>query len=829
MHFHVCRSTVAVAVVILASFGAPSPAAAAPNDAPSTVVAVPLEPEPAYTPGMSPAQHRAESERWRAAHDAWAKSLTAEQKAEIKRRRAEEQRRLNEDFARRQRLPEPGDGYDWRSRAKAMKLEDRVVEQLSRDKIAYGYSVKQSFEPYLRGPVFVTSDSILNGFHVLFEDSFRELEESAVFDLRTSLETVLEQARANLGDSPYPAADTAPSMRHAQLVLGPALVLLGTSPDRLDPEVRDEVARQVAKLRAADTAELPEWLGPESTTLIRIDYRRAKPVGFYAGNPRLSDYFRAVRWLQLVPFRADRPVELGAIAMLGYGLNRAFDTPAREFFNGYDAMLGRREGKNLPAAAYDFQNFIVGRNGSDTWAAHLVHTQRALLWEFEDHDAAPELIVDDRLPPALGERLSEIQYRIIAGYRLPDSVLLQEFARAGAPPQGLAVAAMLGSRFAREHLKDVTTDQFEKALHAVSGKPGARQTERDSLYDRYLDVLRATQEPVPTEAPDLFRSKAWEAKSCQTILASWAQMRHTFTLQAHPSALYLGVNMTPPGFVEPNPEFFSRFAELVTVTKTSIESRGGFSTTAQREAERLRADAAFIESYDARDFRAGNLPPEEELDRYENLIHTVAHPTDRLAPTIKRPKQDATEADRAAFHRECATALRAKADLCDRGGLIAPVRMNLMRLRWETLERLARRLEALAHKQLAKRPWNASESTFLKRYGEELAFVIGYEGNSWLHADDDAPRWVEIHRDPAANALLAAGVGRPREILVLYPWQGMEILCSGSVMPYFEYRTTERLTDREWLTLLSSDKAPDLPEWMQPYMAPAGFAPERTH
>ena len=99
-----------------------------------------------------------------------------------------------------QRLPLPADGYTWKQAAEQRKIDPGMIERLGRDKIAYGPTVKQSFSPYFGGPIFITSDSILNGFHVVFEDAFRDREVRQIADLRTNLETVI-QIRPRLLDN----------------------------------------------------------------------------------------------------------------------------------------------------------------------------------------------------------------------------------------------------------------------------------------------------------------------------------------------------------------------------------------------------------------------------------------------------------------------------------------------------------------------------------------------------------------------------------------------------------------------------------------------------
>ena len=81
-------------------------------------------------------------------------------------------------------------------------------------------------------------------------EALRSLRQAV--ELRKHLEAVLTQERENLTKSPFPPADTNQGWRHAQLVVGPALTLLGTSLNFFDADVRDEIKSQVEKVKAAE-------------------------------------------------------------------------------------------------------------------------------------------------------------------------------------------------------------------------------------------------------------------------------------------------------------------------------------------------------------------------------------------------------------------------------------------------------------------------------------------------------------------------------------------------------------------------------------------------
>jgi hypothetical protein len=710
---------------------------------------LPPRPTPQKLRGLSPGQQSGALRLNYEAENTWYASLSPEQKAALAKQRPEAPKQRDRNFPREIEMPDPLKGYTWQVAAREVGLSADEIAQLGRDKILIeDFQYRQVFGVYdamLSGnrqhasyPLFLTSDSLLNAFHVLFEDSFREWELRRAERLRPALESVLTQTRENIRLGSYPPAELADGWRHAQLVTGPALRLLGTPLEFFDRDCQQEIERQVGKIRAAEKVELPDWLGPVTGDLLALDYRRCRPVGFYADDPRLVDYFRAVRWLQMVPFRPERDSELTAIALLGYGLMERRDWSLQEFFNS-DWFVA--DDATLSDGQFEFQNLLKVNRGE--WNTILAK-MRTWLERMPPGRLSQRINADLRVTS--GERplakLEEIRFRILPAYRLPESVLFQQIGSGDRMPSALEVAAMLGSGFARRQDRGIATEKLDAALKSIGAEwtPVAPSVVRDSWYNDYLRVLSHLFDAPDPDAPAFMAREAWAAKSCQTVLASWVQARHTFTLQVKQSASTLGLSPIPPGFVEPNPVFFGQLADL-----------------AARAQEILRQDGVF-----------GSRKP--------------APPAEVTSPdgeSVKEPFADQLDE------------------------------------RWQDFERTARRLEAMVHKQLRRQPWNEEEKQFIHGYGGHLAFAMGTTGSP----HDTAPRWAEVHRDPQKDRAVAVGIGRPRLLHVLYPWNGTEILCRGAVLPFYEYHAQARLTDPEWQRLLDSPQAPAMPEWIAPYIA----------
>jgi len=139
---------------------------------------------------------------------------------------------------------------------------------------------------------------------------------------------------------------------------------------------------------------------------------------------------------------------------------------------------------------------------------------------------------------------------------------------------------------------------------------------------------------------------------------------------------------------------------------------------------------------------------------------------------------------------------------------------------WAALKGLAVKLESLTHKQLRGAAFSGDEQRFILDYGKDLAHVMFYGGNSYMDPRDDAPRIVDIHRQQGKS--LEVGIGRPRVLWVVYPWKGTDVLCRGAVLPYYEFASSDRLTDKKWLELLDSNDAPDQPRWVKDWTVPKG-------
>ncbi len=253
----------------------------------------------------------------------------------------------------------------WEEEAHKSGLSEADISTLKKNRILItDEAYKQVFSAYLSGdkPLFVTSDSLLNAYHVLYEESVLRLENKMATRLPEILKLILNNLEATDDHLEGKPALVSAARERAMLAPGIALRLMDDSfrfkDDRLDA-ILDEETKAVVR---AEGAKMPKWLGKPDKSLTALDYSRYKPRGFYTRSERLKRYFRAVSWLQAIPFRISKDEELLAILMLGNCVTyNRFDDYEKQrdielFFRAYSSFIGAGDDWDIMTAAHEAQN-----------------------------------------------------------------------------------------------------------------------------------------------------------------------------------------------------------------------------------------------------------------------------------------------------------------------------------------------------------------------------------------------------------------------------------------------------------------------------------------
>jgi len=240
-------------------------------------------------------------------------------------------------------------------------LSEADERQLDRDRILItDRAYKQIFEAYLYSgvPFFVTSDSLLNGYHVLYEGSILRLEQANAARMPDVLRFVLDRLDRVAVEVPQQGELTAATKQRATLTLGIAMQLLDDGFQIADSDMMAIIDEEVTRIVEARETMKPAWLGPPEPDFMYLDYSRYKVRGFYTRTDALTRYFRAVAWLQSIPFRVNRDDEVLSILMLGRCIgpdgseaDEVRYEGHRNFFRTYSEFLGVGDDWDLVAAS----------------------------------------------------------------------------------------------------------------------------------------------------------------------------------------------------------------------------------------------------------------------------------------------------------------------------------------------------------------------------------------------------------------------------------------------------------------------------------------------
>lgn len=459
-------------------------------------------------------------------------------------------------------------------------------------------------------PIFVTSDSLLHSYHLIFDKVLRTAERNAFIPMLQTLNAaMLAQAEAQYETLQGTDWEDAALRSVAFIAVGSQLLDADVS---VPAYAQPLVTAELALIDDANGIQLsPIFPGLEYGE----DYTQYIPRGHYTRSEELKAYFRSMMWYGRMTFRLETndPAvgreETKAALLLVHALQ--------------NSKAGERPSLDVWLDLYNPTAFMVGRSDDLTAFQYIdvitaVYGQNPTLDQLIDEDKLDLFIATaKKLPPPriLGLVISETDdvEQVTKGFRLmgqrfvPDAYIFREliWRNVGTTdqprqlPSGLDVMAAMGSDRAYAILTDLGETaylnypaQMEKMQAWTSGLTEADWTE--TLYNGWLYTLHPLLAEPDASYPQFMQSLAWQDKQLNTSLGSWAELKHDTILYAKQVYAEMGGGgMVPPspknaiGYVEPVPEFYVRLSALATMTREGMGSRNLLSEKDAASLDRL--------------------------------------------------------------------------------------------------------------------------------------------------------------------------------------------------------------------------------------------------
>jgi hypothetical protein len=610
-------------------------------------------------------------------------------------------------------------------------------------------------------PIFVTSDSLLHVYHLLFDKLLRTLEaESFIPALQQLNARMLQDVQAQ-----YEALRGTPLEESARRNV--AFFAVGSR--LLDPTVA--IPAYAQDLAEAELALIEAHSGIQASPLFPDlpygeDYTQYIPRGHYTRSDALKAYFKSLMWYGRMTFVLGvDPTKEG---------NREM---TRRALLITQAIATDTEAGALWQSIYEPTVFFVGRS-DDLLYTEYVEVMKQVYGGIPDSaafadeekltrfmEAGQQLRPPRILGMVIGPETENVDaetkgFRFMGQRFIPDSYVFRQLVyrnvggqcppdRRGLPKGLDVLTALLGSERAYTILEqegDTTFVGYPEKVASLRDE-FSTLTEADwtqNLYWSWLYMFFPLLEKPGEGYPVFMQSTAWLDKSMNTVLGSWAELRHDTILYAKQSYAEMGgapkgpppEPVPPKGYVEPVPEFYARLAALAAMTRSGLEERG--LATGQELPVVL-----------------------ETLQTLEDL--SLRFKTMAEKELVGEPLTD-TEYEAILFY----------------GG---------------TLEQF----------------------TF-------AAADTGGQGGGGTPYSEEEPQAAvvaDVATDPdpqcgaSGPAVLEEGVGRIGVIYAVVPVEGQLVVAKGGVFSYYEFPwpADDRLTDEKWRAMLDGGQAPALPEW----------------
>lgn len=631
---------------------------------------------------------------------------------------------------------------------------------------------------YMYTPSFITTDSILHNYHLMFDFLLKQLEEQELAaELKQLNVGMLSESLNQYDNLKGTEWENAAKRNVGFFAVGSRLLDPSVG---IPPIVINEVNQELALIEAHQgTARSPVMnigsredvmidtpQGPQPLEALKEDYSQYIPRGHYDRTEQLKTYFKSMMWYGRLTFRMKSDDEVKSALLITLALNKENNQSS---WNKIYEPVNFFVGKSDDITYYQFKDLVERVYGANTTIQSVSSDKNKLITFINKTKTLEPPQINSM--PILEASIQTDREKEIKGFRFMgqrftiDAAIFQRLVyrevgdkikscQAFKPektgcllgarclPKGLDIPATMGSSEAKNILSGMGETQYacysenmSKMNEYVSGLNTEVWTQ--SLYWGWLYQLRPLLDEKSSGYPTFMQNTAWTRKELNTFLGNWSQLKHDTILYAKQVYAELGGGRPKEkddrGYVEPNPYVYARLASLLKMTNEGLEMRG------------------------------------------------------LLAPSMKD---------------------------------------NLSKI-----EQLAMSLKTISEKELNNEKLTDEEYELIRSYGgqlehfwleinkDESAFKESTSQGDYLN-ENPAAIVIDVATDPNGQAL-EEGTGKIFEIYVVVPIDGKLRIAKGGVYSYYEFTwpMSDRLTDKKWRELLNSGQAPRLPEWTNVFMA----------
>ena len=470
-------------------------------------------------------------------------------------------------------------------------LQEQYLSENAREMLGqYGFALENAYKKDLfdlyndkyYSARFVTTDLCLHAYHVFFDISLRVLEGEMFFeDFDSLLYGLCEEQIAIRNDATESLIKTASERNIAYLSV--MLKLLDENyviPSYVSSIVTEELQKITNEVSAYSA--IFDYLE---------DYSQYKVRGHYTRNENLTKYFKAMMYAgrmgfvcKAVPNNPTLEIEQTRRALiLVSSFNATYQGSTMwEYWDKVYQPTVFYVGKSDDLTPEDYYSILRAHDYPEGNALASEELIQTIIGELEEYrnPKINSMLVD--FSETTGAPKT---FRLMGQRFIPDGYIHQQLAnpyvKGRSMVNGLDVFSVLGSDRAAYHLRNEPAlyGEYTPQINSLRGE-FYNLSDYDwvqNLYWSWLYTLFPLLKTQETEGyPGFMNNEAWQDKSLQTAMGSWAELRHDTLLYAKSpfGSLCAGGAPEMKGYVEPYPELYSRLASMTRLTKEGLENRG---------------------------------------------------------------------------------------------------------------------------------------------------------------------------------------------------------------------------------------------------------------
>lgn len=431
-------------------------------------------------------------------------------------------------------------------------------------------------------PVFITTDSVLHSYHLLYDFSLRYLEIDILYNELKNLskqmldESILQYQSIEDSNKKELALKNLAFFAVANKILDNNVSI----PDKANTLVKQE-------LQFINTHE-----GFNQSPIFgyKEDYSQYNPRGHYTRNDTFKKYFKAMMWYGRMMFRLKSKDETYQALLITTALNRiekGFETWDK-IYQPTVFFVGKTDDLTIIDYA-KLANEVFNKDGKEI----------PNLISLSDPDKLNEFINKALLlkDPQINSSFVRDNQNVVdetKGFRfmgqrfVPDAYMFQQLIHDKVKDRyfakGLDVMSILGSDRADQILKNIGENNYlnyDNQIQKLKQEFNNLSINdwSQNLYWSWLYTLKPLLELKTNGYPDFMLKSAWQDKDLNTALGSWAELKHdTILYSKQPYSLEATAfiplpESLPQGYVEPNIKVYLRLKDLTTMLRSGLNSR----------------------------------------------------------------------------------------------------------------------------------------------------------------------------------------------------------------------------------------------------------------